>query len=105
MTATENSAPGKGNRPNIALTVGSRVKAYSAGAEEEGLVSEGIYRGLVSVAGDNHLAIELSHDGEEKGRIRLIATSALWAIDIVEAAKAEEERRSEKPAVSPGYFG
>lgn len=104
MTATDTSLTGKG-RPNITLTVGSRVRIYSAGPEEAGLISVGTYRGLVSVAGDNVLAIELAEPESEKGRIRLVSTAALWAVDIVEAAKPEEERRSEKPSVSPGYFG
>ena len=105
MTAADTSLTGKGSRPNIALSVGSRVRVYSAGPEEAGLVSIGFYRGLVSVAGDNILAIELDEPAAEKGRIRLIATAALWAVDVLEAAKPEEERRVDKPAVSPGYFG
>jgi hypothetical protein len=104
MTA-DASLTGKTTRPNIALTTGSRVRVYSAGPENAGLVSVGIFRGLVSVAGDNVLALELDEPVAEKGRIRLISTAALWAVDIIEAAKPEEERRSEKPAISPGYFG
>lgn len=105
MTASDAPLTGKVPRPNIALTTGSRVRVYSAGPDEAGLVSVGLYRGLVSVAGDNVLALELEEPAEEKGRIRLISTAALWAVDILEAAKPEEERRSEKPSVSPGYFG
>lgn len=105
MTATEPSGTGKVARPAIALTTGSRVRIYSAGPEETGLVSVGVYRGLVSVAGDNVLALELEEPADAKGRIRLISTAALWAVDILEAAKAEEERRTERPALSPGYFG
>lgn len=103
MTATESSSTGKGGRPNIALTMGSRVRVHSAGPDDTGLVSVGVYRGLVSVAGDNLLAVELEQPEAEKGRIRLIATTALAAIDILEAATAEEERRVEKPTVSPAY--
>ncbi len=98
-------------RPAITLTPSSRVRVRSAGPEDKAIVSTGLFRGLVSIGGDNVLAIEL--DGtdpplaeapkEEKGRIRLVPISALLAIDIVEAAKAEEEKRSE-PAQSPGYF-
>jgi hypothetical protein len=99
------SAPASGaKRPTIALTPGSRVRVRSAGPNDEAIVSLGIFRGLVSIGGDNALAIELeSSDREEQGRVRLVPLSALLAIDILEAAKAEEEKRAE-PSQSPGYF-
>lgn len=91
-------------RPPIALTTGSRVRVRSAGPEDDAIVSTGVFRGLVSIGGDNIMAIELEGaDGDEKGRIRLVPIPALLAIDIIEVAKAEEEKRSE-PAQSPGYF-
>jgi hypothetical protein len=99
---TDASAAAK--RPPIALTPGSRVRVRSAGPEDAAIVSTGVFRGLVSIGGDNIMAIELEGaDGDEKGRIRLVPIPALLAIDIVEVAKAEEEKRSE-PAQSPGYF-
>jgi hypothetical protein len=80
------------------------VRVRSAGPEEQAIVSLGLFRGLVSIGGDNALAVELeSADREENGRVRLVPLSALLAIDILEAAKAEEEKRAE-PAQSPGYF-
>jgi hypothetical protein len=86
------------------LTPGSRVRVRSAGPEEQAIVSLGIFRGLVSIGGDNALAVELeSSDREEQGRVRLVPLSALLAIDILEAAKAEEEKRGE-PSQAPGYF-
>jgi hypothetical protein len=97
-------APGAAKRPPIALTPGSRVRVRSAGPEDAAIVSTGMFRGLVSIGGDNIMAIELEGaDGDEKGRIRLVPIPALLAIDIIEVAKAEEEKRSE-PAQSPGYF-
>lgn len=91
-------------RPAIALVPGSRVIVRSAGPEEEAIVSTGVFRGLVSIGGDSALAIELDGSNhEEKGRIRLVPLSALLAIDIVEAAKPEVERRAE-PAQAPAYF-
>jgi hypothetical protein len=99
---TDASAAAK--RSPIALTPGSRVRVRSAGPEDAAIVSTGVFRGLVSIGGDNIMAIELEGaDGDEKGRIRLVPIPALLAIDIVEVAKAEEEKRSE-PAQSPGYF-
>ncbi len=91
-------------RPPITLTPGSRVRVRSAGADDQAIVSTGLFRGLVSIGGDNILALELEGaDGDEKGRIRLVPIPALLAIDILEIAKPEEEKRSE-PTPSPGYF-
>jgi hypothetical protein len=95
------SAP---KRPVLALTPGSKVRVHSAGPEEQALVSSGTFRGLVSIGGDNALAIELDGpDADEKGRIRLVPIPAILAIDILEAAKAEEEKRAE-PETASGYF-
>jgi hypothetical protein len=91
-------------RPALALTPGSKVKVRSAGTENEAIVSTGTFRGLVSIGGDNALAIELDGSvGDEKGRIRIVPIPAILAIDILEAAKPDEEKRSEPPQ-SPGYF-
>jgi hypothetical protein len=88
----------------IALTTGSRVLVRSAGPEDAAIVSTGTYRGLVSIAGDNVLAIELDgSNGDEKGRTRLVPIPAVLAIDILEVAKIEEEKRAE-PQAAPGYF-
>jgi hypothetical protein len=94
-------APGK--KAAIVLTVNSKVLIRSAGGDETAIVSIGVFRGLVSVGGDNAIAVEL--DGtipEEKGRIRLIPINALLALDVLEAAKAEEEKRAEPSAAA--YF-
>lgn len=99
---SESSSASK--RPAIALTPGSKVRVRSAGTENAAIISTGTFRGLVSVGGDNVLAIELDgSDGDEKGQIRIIPVPAILAVDILVAAKADEEKRSEPPQ-SPGYF-
>jgi hypothetical protein len=99
-----NAGSSSGKRPAIALTPSSKVRIRSAGPDETAIVSTGVFRGLVSIGGDNAIAIELDgSDGDEKGRIRLVPVPALLAVDIVESAKPEEEKRSE-PASAPGYF-
>jgi hypothetical protein len=99
---SEAAPPGK--RPAITLTPGSRVRVRSAGPDDTAIVSAGTFRGLVSIGGDNILAIELEGgEGEEAGRVRLVPIPALLAIDILEVAKPEEEKRAE-PTQSPGYF-
>ncbi|HTP54470.1 MAG TPA: hypothetical protein VML94_05885 [Thermoplasmata archaeon] len=91
-------------RPPILLTPGSRVSVHSAGPDDQALVSVGVFRGLVSIGGDNAIALELDGAaGEEKSRVRLVPVPAILAIDILEAAKPEEEKRSE-PAAASGYF-
>jgi len=97
-------AVGAPKRPAITFTVGSKVRVRSAGTENEAIVSTGTFRGFVSISGDNALAVELDGSGgDEKGRIRFVPTPAILAIDILEAAKPDEEKRSEPPQ-SPGYF-
>ncbi len=100
MSATNSSA----KRPPVAFTPGSHVRLRSAGPDDQAIVSSGFFRGLVSIGGDNALAIELDgSEGEPKGRIRLVPTPAILTIDILEAAKPEEEKRAEATQ-SPGYF-
>jgi hypothetical protein len=91
-------------RPLISLTPGSRVRVFSAGSREEPMESTGLFRGLVSVGGDNSLSLELEEGGKaEKGRIRLIPMNAVMAIDILHAVKPEEEKRAD-PVSAQGYF-
>jgi hypothetical protein len=93
-----------GKRPPITLTPGSRVRVRSAGPDDTALESVGTFRGLVSIGGDNILAIELeAAPNSPAGQIRLVPIPALLAIDIIEVAKPEEEKRAE-PTQSPGYF-
>ncbi len=105
MSPNGPSAPAK--KPMISLTPGSRIRVYSAGARDEPMQSVGTFRGLVSVGGENSLALELDEsdrkEKEEKGRIRLLPLNAIMAIDILHAAKPEEEKRSE-PVAAAGYF-
>lgn len=98
------AAPASAKKPLIALTPGSHVRVRSAGPDETAIDSVGVFRGLVSIGGDNTLAIELDGGaGEEKGRVRLVPVPAVLAIDILEAAKPEEEKRAD-PSASAAYF-
>ncbi|MCI4334091.1 MAG: hypothetical protein L3K04_00410 [Thermoplasmata archaeon] len=97
------SGEGGSKRPAISLTQGSRVRVHSAGSREEPMVSVGVFRGLVSVGGENSLALELEAEKGEKERVRLVPLSAIFAIDILLAVKAEEEKRVD-PGTASGYF-
>lgn len=91
-------------KPAIVLTNGSRIRVRSAGTRDDALISTGLFRGLVSVGGDNSIAIELADaPKEEKGLVRLIPLNAVLAVDVLEAAKPEEEKRAD-PAASQAYF-
>ena len=94
-------------KPAIVLTAGSRVSVRSAGGRDEVFESDGTFRGLVSIGGDNSIAVELEGKAEgkskaEKGRIRLIPLNAILSIDVLEAVQPEEEKRAEPSAT--GYF-
>ncbi|MGA7922904.1 MAG: hypothetical protein WCA77_02895 [Thermoplasmata archaeon] len=99
MSAQATATPKK---PALNLVPNSKIRVHSAGDRDTALVSSGIFRGLVSVGGDNSLALELAEE-PDRGRIRLIPLNAVFAIDILEAAKAEEEHRADA-SVSQGYF-
>lgn len=106
MTPPEvTAAPTK--KPTISLTPGSRVRVYSAGAREEPFVSVGLFRGLVSVGGENSMALELDERAKKGGRgeegIRLVPLNAVMAIDILTIAKPEEEKRAD-PGSAQAYF-
>jgi len=65
--------------------------------------SRGIFRGFAAIAHDTAIALELdeSHGGEQ-GRLRLIPSQMIIAIDILKAEKQKEEK---EPEGAPVYFG
>ncbi len=100
----KNELPPSAKKTPIVLTTGSKIRVRSAGTRDEALVSSGVFRGLVSIGGDNSIALELDDSvKEERGRVRLIPLNALLAIDVLEAVKPEEEKQKETTQ-SPGYF-
>jgi hypothetical protein len=107
MTPPETPPPAPAKKPTISLTPGSRVRVHSAGAREEPFVSVGLFRGLVSVGGENSMAIEIEERARKAGRaeegIRLIPLNAIMAIDILTSAKPEEEKRAD-PGSAQAYF-
>lgn len=99
-------SPPAEKKPSIVLTVGSKVSIRSAGGGDEVFISDGTFRGLVSVGGDSSIAIELAGsnktDKGAKGRIRLIPLNAVLSVDVLQAMKIEPEKRAEPPATE--YF-
>ncbi len=92
-------------RPQVSLTTGSVLSVRSADKGEAPLVTQGTFRGYVSLGGDQALSVELDEkEGNgTKGRIRFIPCAAVLSLDILSHAKPEEEKKS--PDTRPVYFG
>ena len=73
----------------VTLTLGSRYHVRSLASREAVLETRGTFRGVVSIGTIDALAMELS-EGEHKGKVRVIPSHMVLAIDILEAAKKEE---------------
>ncbi|MDE1819262.1 MAG: hypothetical protein KGJ23_02950 [Euryarchaeota archaeon] len=96
----------KPKRSGMSLTTGSSVQVRSGDKGEDPLVTTGTFRGYVGIgSGDQALSIELddTHGKEAKGRIRLIPAAMVLSIDILHAAKPEEEKKV--PEQVQVYFG
>lgn len=78
--------------PPVTLTLGSKYQVRSLASRESILETRGTFRGVVSVGTIDGIAMELddSHDAL-KGKVRVIPTHMVTSIDILEAAKKEED--------------
>lgn len=72
------------------LTIGSRYRLRSLASREAVLETIGVFRGVVSVGTIDGLAMEVA-EGDMKGKVRVVPTHMVLAIDILEAVKREEE--------------
>ncbi|MFA5863024.1 MAG: hypothetical protein WDA16_15135 [Candidatus Thermoplasmatota archaeon] len=81
---------GKKDEQHVQLTLKSKYKVRSLASREAVLETTGTFRGIVSIGTIDALAMEID-SGELKGKIRVIPTHMVVAIDIVEAAKKEED--------------
>lgn len=75
----------------IHLTLGSRYHVRSLASREAVLETRGVFRGFVSVGSIDGLALEVA-DGELAGKTRVIPSHVVLSIDILEAAKGEDEK-------------
>ena len=77
--------------PPVLLTLGSKYHVRSLASREAVLETRGVFRGVVSVGTIDGLAMELDETHKElKGKIRVIPTHMVLAVDILEAVKKEE---------------
>jgi hypothetical protein len=74
----------------IHLTLGSRYRIRSLASREAVLETSGTFRGVVSVGSIDGLAMEVDA-GDMAGKVRVIPTHMVVAIDILEAASKQEE--------------
>jgi hypothetical protein len=77
----------------IHLTLGSRYHVRSLASREAVLETRGVFRGFVSVGSIDGLAMELDETHKElKGKTRVIPSHMVLSIDILEAAKGEDDK-------------
>lgn len=78
----------------VQLTLGSRYRIRSLASREAIIETIGTFRGVVGVGSIDAIAMEVA-EGDMKGKLRVIPTHMVVAIDILEAAKKEEEAADE----------
>ena len=84
--------PKKGDPP-VHLTLGSKYHVRSLASREAVLETRGTFRGFVSVGSIDGLAMELDGThGDLSGKMRVIPSHMVLSIDILEAAKKDEEK-------------
>lgn len=79
---------------HVSLTLGSKYRIRSLASREAVLETSGTFKGVVSLGSIDAIAMELA-EGDMKGKLRVIPTHMVLAIDILEAAKKEEETPDE----------
>jgi hypothetical protein len=83
----------KKDDPPVTLTLGSKYHVRSLASREAVLETRGTFRGFTSVGSIDGLAIELDETHNElKGKMRVIPGHVVLSIDIVEAAKKDEDK-------------
>ena len=89
------------NNDFVVLTRGSRYRITSMETRDKPLVTHGVFRGYAAIGPDDGVCMELdaSH-AELSGKIRIIPSHMIIAIDIVE--QAEETKEKEKPGTMYG---
>lgn len=87
--------PAKKETP-VTLTMGSKYHVKSLASREQVVETKGTFRGFVGIGTIDGIAMELDASyGELAGKLRVIPSHMVLAIDIVEAAKSEDEAKDE----------
>lgn len=80
----------------IELTVGSKYLIRSLSSEKEVMTTKGVFIGYTFIGKDEDgicIKMDSSH-GTIKGRIRILPTSMILAIDIIEEKKKEKKEEA-----------
>ncbi|MHB8585545.1 MAG: hypothetical protein ACYDDF_06890 [Thermoplasmatota archaeon] len=79
------------------LVIGSTYRIWSLGSREERIETRGIFRGIVSIGTIDAIAMELAstHEKEIAGKIRVIPSHMVLALDVLESVKEPEEDKGE----------
>ncbi|HET6405587.1 MAG TPA: hypothetical protein VFH78_13170 [Candidatus Thermoplasmatota archaeon] len=86
----------KKDDPPVQLTLGSTYHVRSLASREAVLDTRGTFRGFVGVGSIDGLAMELDASHKElAGKTRVIPSHMVLSIDILEAAKKDEEAKDE----------
>jgi len=86
------------------LTIGSKYRIRSLESREKPLVSQGTFKGYTAFGHNEAICLELDEShGEGKGRIRVIPSHMVIAIDVLSAA--EDKDVKDKEAEASTYFG
>lgn len=86
----------------ITLTKESKYVIKSLESKEKPLVTSGIFKGYTSIGSDEGICIEMDKThGDLAGKIRVIPVGVLVCIDLIEAAREEEEDTD----ATARYFG
>lgn len=74
------------------LVKGSKYRIVSLETREKPLVTHGTFKGYAAIGHDEGICIELDESHKESaGRIRILPTHMIIAIDVVETAEKKEE--------------
>jgi hypothetical protein len=86
------------------LTVGSKYRIRSLESRDNPLVSQGVFKGYTAFGHDDAICIELDdYHKEDSGKIRVIPSHMVIALDVLSAAKNDISK--EKDEDTSRYFG
>ncbi len=92
-----------GSDPELTLTKGSRYRIESLESRDKTVVTHGEFLGFTMMGNIDGIAMRLdkSH-AEMSGKVRIIPSHMIVALDVIEAKKEEPER--EKKTSDPHFY-
>ncbi len=87
----------------INLTLGSKYRILSLGSRDNMLESRGTFKGVVSLGTVDGIAVNLDADqAESGGKMRVIPTHMILAVDILEQAADKDEKKTSEDHIHYG---